>query len=65
MATQKKKIEKRWRVTRWNFTADSPHELISTDIHVTKKPMTERKIRNMIKEDLLGADACFKLEPYR
>lgn len=60
MSTDKKKIEKRWRITRWNFDPES-RELISTDVSLTK-PMTERRARNLVKGDLLGQPSCWKIE---
>lgn len=60
MTTKKKKIEKRWHITRWNFAPDT-RELISKDVTITK-PMTERRARNLVKEELLGASACWQIQ---
>lgn len=63
MATNKKKIEKRWRITRWDFDPKT-QELQSVAVARTK-PMTERRARNLIAEEVLGHSACWKIEAYR
>jgi len=60
MATNKKKIEKRWIITSWEFDPNS-REVILTS-RARTKPMTERKARNLAKAELLGQNVCWKIE---
>ena len=62
MATDKKKIEKRWRITRWEFDHKT-RELIATMVARTK-PMTERRARALAMDETLGHCCCWKVERY-
>lgn len=63
MSTNKKKIEKRWKITRWDFDP-ATRQVITTCVGRTK-PMTERRARSLIKNETLGASACWKIEAYK
>lgn len=59
MATIKKKIEKRWRLTTWSFNPQTK-EVILTKYAITK-PMTERRARALVQQEI-GAETCWKIE---
>lgn len=59
MATDKKKIEKRWLITIWEFDKDTKE--ISATASLRSKPITERRAREIANERTSKISACWKI----